>query len=70
MSNLIVSKVTKTGNSLTVVIPRNICNALSIQRGDQVSFGVYSDDVICIRKISQRDLLTLKPTQPDYDKIG
>ena len=57
MSNIIITKVVKTGNSLTVVIPKNIC----IQRGDQVSFGVYSDDVICIRKITQRDLLNLKP---------
>lgn len=64
MQNLRITKVIKVGNSHAVVIPRDILVALNIQRGDQVSFGVYSDDVICIRKISQRDLLNLRPPQP------
>lgn len=51
------------GNSCAVVIPKNILEALHIERGDQVSFGVYSDDVICIRKISHRELLNLKPKE-------
>jgi antitoxin component of MazEF toxin-antitoxin module len=69
MNTLRLTKIIKVGNSLAVVIPKDILNALSIERGDQVSFGVYSDDVICIRKISQRDLLNLKPKQPDESSI-
>ena len=61
MEQLRITKVIRVGNSLAVVIPKNILGALNMERGDQVSFGVYSDDVICIRKISQCDLLNLKP---------
>lgn len=61
MNDIILTKVIKVGNSCAVVIPRDIRVALDIQRGDQVSFGVYSEDVICIRKISQRELQNLKP---------
>lgn len=61
MENIILTKVTRTGNSLTIVIPKNVCTALNIQRGDQMSFGVYSDDVICIKKLTQRELQNLKP---------
>lgn len=63
MNQLRITKVLKTGNSLSIVIPREVRDALGIQRGDQMSFGIYSDDVICIRKISHRDLLKLKPQQ-------
>lgn len=61
MENIIIAKVIKNGNSLAVVIPSNICRTLKIERGDQVTFGVYQDDIICIKKIQQRDLLKLKP---------
>ena len=63
MEQIQITKVNKIGNSLGIIIPKNILTALDIQRGDQVSFGVYADDVICLRKISNADLLKLKPRQ-------
>ncbi|MBU6430896.1 MAG: AbrB/MazE/SpoVT family DNA-binding domain-containing protein [Patescibacteria group bacterium] len=61
MENLQITRVMKVGSSLAIVIPVNILRALKIERGDQMTFGVYADDVICIRKIQQEDLLKLKP---------
>lgn len=63
MENLIITKVMRVGTSLAVVIPVNILRALKIERGDQMAFGVYVEDVICIRKIQQEDLLKIKPRQ-------
>lgn len=63
MERITITKIIKNGNSLGVNIPKNILLALDIKRGDQVSFGVYSDDVICIRKISQAELSSLIPKQ-------
>ena len=64
MEQIIITKIIKNGNSLGVNIPKSILLALDIKRGDQVAFGVYSGDVICISKISKKDLLKLKPKQP------
>ena len=61
METLIITKVIRVGNSNAIVIPRPILKALNIQRGDQMAFGVYADDVICVRKISQSDLRKIKP---------
>lgn len=63
MENLIITKVIKTGTSLCVVIPVKILRALKIERGDQVAFGVYADDVICMRKIQPEDILKMKPKE-------
>lgn len=61
MENLQITRVMRVGSSLAIVIPVNILRALKIERGDQMTFGVYADDVICIRKIQQEDLQKLKP---------
>lgn len=55
------TKIIKTGTSLCVVVPKNILKALKWERGDQIVFGIYNDDAIILRKISQSDLLKLKP---------
>ena len=61
MENLQITKMMRVGTSLAIVIPVNILRALKIERGDQMAFGVYADDVICIRKIQQEELLKIKP---------
>lgn len=66
MEMLKTTKVIKTGTSLCVVIPKNILLALKIERGDQVVFGVDSNNTILIRKISQSDLIKLKPNEINY----
>ena len=53
----------RVGTSLAVVIPVNILRALKIERGDQMAFGVYVEDVICIRKNSARGFIKIKPRQ-------
>jgi len=63
MQNLQITKVMRVGSSLAIVIPVNILRALKIERGDQMTFGVYADDVICIRKISAEQLRELRPPQ-------
>lgn len=61
MEKIQLTKIIKVGNSLGVIIPKNILTALNIQRDDQIAFGIYADDVICIHKVSYEDLLKLKP---------
>lgn len=63
MISLRVQKVIKVGNAIAVIVPVEVARALKIERGDQVTFGVFEDDVICIRKITQEDLRKLKPQQ-------
>lgn len=60
MAILQTTKIIKTGTSLCVVIPKNIRHALKMERGDQVVFGIYDDQSLVIRKLSQTDLLKLK----------
>ncbi len=55
MSDLYISKIIRTGNSLCVVIPKNILHALNLQRGDQVVFGISAGDVLMIKKITNED---------------
>ena len=55
MSDLHISKIIRTGNSLCVVIPKNILHALNIQRGDQVIFGIAEGDVLMIKKITNEE---------------
>jgi len=67
MKTLRVQKVVKVGNSCAVIIPSAIARALKIERGDQVTFGVFEDDVICVRKLQQEDIAKLRPQQIMYE---
>ena len=55
-----MTKVIKTGTSLCIVIPKEILNALTLQRGDQVVFGIYDAHSLVVRKIQSSELLALK----------
>lgn len=55
-----ITKIIKTGNSLCVVIPKNILNALNLQRGDQVVFGIYDDHSLVVRKLQVGELQAIK----------
>ena len=55
-----MTKVIKTGTSLCIVIPKEILNALTLQRGDQVVFGIYDAHSLVVRKIQSCELLALK----------
>lgn len=61
MEVLTIHKIIKVGDSLGVVIPKNILDGLGWQRGDQMVFGVYDVDALCICRISQEKLKELRP---------
>ncbi|TAK59305.1 AbrB/MazE/SpoVT family DNA-binding domain-containing protein [Patescibacteria group bacterium] len=67
MDNIQIAKVIRVGNSNAVVIPKNICRALGVERGDQVAFGVYNDNEIIIRRISSAEVRALKPRNISYE---
>ena len=60
MENVYITKVIKTGNSLSVVIPVAYLRAYGLQRGDQVIFGSVTEKIIGIHKLSSNELLELK----------
>lgn len=54
------TKIIKTGTSLCAVIPKIILTALRWKRGDQISFYIYNEDTIVLRKIKEVELQNLK----------
>lgn len=62
MDTLRISKVTRVGNSLGIVIPVEIIRGLNIKRGDQVVFGVYNGNNIVIKRLTTDDVRKLKPS--------
>ena len=60
MEQIRITKVIRTGTSLCVVIPKEILQALKIQRGDQVCFGIYDNNSLVIRKILSEEVQGIK----------
>lgn len=60
METVRITKVIRTGNSLCIVIPKEILVALNLLRGDQVVFGIYDENSLVIRKLQNRELLAFK----------
>lgn len=52
MEQLHITKVIMVGNSLGVILPKNILDAINLQRGDQVYFLINEDSSITIKKIN------------------
>ncbi len=61
MEYIRTTKVIKTGSSLCVVIPKTILDALKIERGDQVVFGIADENSLVIHKLTPEDLKIWKP---------
>lgn len=61
MQYLRICKVIKVGDSLAVVIPRSVRDALFIQRGDQLAWCLYGDSEVFFRKLDAAELQQLKP---------
>lgn len=59
MEQIRITKIIRTGTSLCVVIPKEILQALKIERGDQVAFGIYDFNSIIIRKITGEEFKKL-----------
>lgn len=67
MIRLRIMKIQKVGTSLAVVLPVGVLRALNLERGDMMAVGIYEEDVICIRKISQKQLQEFRPPQIEYE---
>ena len=56
MINVKITKLIKVGDSLGVIIPKNILEALKWERGDQIVFGIYDEQNIIIKKVTNIEL--------------
>lgn len=61
IENMLVTKVTKQGSSLGIVIPKPILTELNICRGDYLVFGGYAPDQLCARRLSADEIRQMKP---------
>jgi len=66
MTNTKLSRVTRLGTGLAVVIPVAVLRSLSIKRGDYVVFGVYDENTVVFRKVSSVELDKMKPTDLEF----
>lgn len=55
------TKLIRVGNSLAVVIPIHILRELLIFRGDTLVVGVSQNNIICLRKMTDEEILQVKP---------
>lgn len=60
MEQLKITKLNRIGDSLGIIIPKNILSALKWERGDQVVFGIFNDDTVAVRKITNEEIKTWK----------
>lgn len=58
--NIQMGKILKIGNSEGVVIPSIICEQLKLFRGDKVAFGVYDENTLVVRRLTNEQLANLK----------
>mgnify|MGYP001593260399 CR=1 FL=1 len=65
MSRPLLQKVIKVGDSLAVVLPREIVMGLEIQRGDTVSVFALRADQVTIKLLAPYELAALSPPRPD-----
>lgn len=68
MPNVRLQRVIKVGTSLAVVLPIDACRALNIKRGDPVSFGIFEENTIVIRRLTDADIKVLRPQQVIYGR--
>ena len=63
-----LTSVIRVGSSLAVIIPVGVCRELNYQRGDQIAFCVYGNDVIAMWKLSDDDIRSLRPPLIDIEQ--
>lgn len=67
MAKKAIQTVLKIGNSLGVILPVDVCRGLGIARGDQVSFAVFEENTVMVRKLTAEELQSLKPKYIDIN---
>lgn len=60
MEPIRITKIVRSGSSLAIVIPKEILQAVHLQRGDQIIVCPHSEGTIVLRKISNEEILKLK----------
>lgn len=56
MEQIRITKIIRNGTSLSVTLPKEILQALKIQRGDQVVVRIFDERSIIISKISSEEI--------------
>lgn len=56
MEQIKITRVIRNGTSLSVTIPKEILQALKIERGDQVAVSILNEKSIIISKISREQI--------------
>ena len=64
-----INKIIKDGKSKAIVLPANLARELDIQWGDYCLIFLYHDDYIVIKKMSEQEVLELKPPTIDIEEI-
>ena len=67
MQHARITTIQKTGSSLCVIVPANICRELSIMRGDQVVIAVYDERTLTVRRLLDEEILQLKPPYINHE---
>lgn len=60
MGEFHLTKLIKVGDSLGIVIPKNILRAYGWERGDTIAFVFASDDLLGVRRVSEKEMRILK----------
>lgn len=60
MEDLYLTKIVKVGNSLAVVVPKNVLHGLDWKRGDRVVFTFGYDDTLIVKKVDDETIRRLK----------
>lgn len=61
MEPFLISKITKVGTSLGIVLPVNVLRAYKWQRGDFIIFGFSDDEQLILKRPTEIELRELKP---------
>lgn len=59
MEDLRLARVHKNGSSLAVVLPRDLCRALKIERGDQLVITAVRGRCITFSKLREKEKLAV-----------
>ena len=66
MKQLFTTKVNRVGTSLGIIIPKDICEGVNIQRGDRVVFANFSDGQFTVIKLTDEQITELATLRNSY----
>lgn len=60
MKSLFTTRIFRSGSSNVIALPREILKAYKWDRGDQLVYGINSEQVLFIRKLTDKEITELK----------